>query len=201
MTSRLRHLFNPLYTRNLKSAASRILEPEQWVDAYADGLYAYCIVRVRDRQVAEDLVQDTFLSAWKARATYRGEASEKNWLYTILKNKIADHYRRIQIATPLATGEEDIYFDESGHWRSDMAPAASAAEERLNSHEFYRVLASCSERLKPLQRMVFTLKYQDDMDAALISRGLNITDGNVWVLLHRARLHLRACLEKNGWGQ
>ena len=68
--------------------------PDKWVENYADALYAYTIVRVNDMQQAEDIVQNTFLSAWKARDTYKGHASEKNWLYAILKNKIVDHFRK-----------------------------------------------------------------------------------------------------------
>jgi len=70
------------------------LSPSEWISNYADALYAYAKPRVNDAQLAEDLVQETFLSAWKARDGFKGEASEKSWLFTILKNKIIDHYRK-----------------------------------------------------------------------------------------------------------
>lgn len=185
----------------LSNSQSHTLDPERWVNAHADGLFAYCMVRVRDRQTAEDIVQDTFLSAWRARHSYRGEASEKNWLYAILKNKIIDHYRKqLPHAVP-DTADEERYFDESGHWTAMAAPAAMGAEVRLNSREFQQVLAGCSAKLRPQQRAVFVLRYLEGMEAEMICREMDISSTNFWVLMHRARLHLRACLEKNGWGK
>jgi len=74
--------------------------PEQWLQQYGDLLYQYCLPRVNDSAAAEDLVQDTFLSALKGLEGYKGEASEKNWLFTILKNKIID-YRLVSRETAI----------------------------------------------------------------------------------------------------
>lgn len=70
------------------------LQPSQRVNKYAGVLFSYTSVRISDSAAAEDIVQETFLSAWKARDTYQGQASEKNWLYAICKNQIIDYYRR-----------------------------------------------------------------------------------------------------------
>ena len=70
------------------------LNPDQWINQYADVLYSYTLPRVNDSALAEDIVQETFLSAWKARDSFKGEASEKSWLFTICKNKIIDYYRK-----------------------------------------------------------------------------------------------------------
>ena len=74
----------------------RVLSPELWVNNYADVLYRYAYIRLADSALAEDLVQETFLSAWKSRSTYNGLASEKNWLFTICKNKLMDHFRKLK---------------------------------------------------------------------------------------------------------
>ena len=71
-----------------------ILTPDNWINTYGDALYSYTLARINDTGLAEDLVQETFLSAWKARESYKGEASEKSWLFTICKNKIIDYYRK-----------------------------------------------------------------------------------------------------------
>ena len=78
-----------------------LFNPDKSVDSYADALYAYALARVNDMQPAEDIVQDTFLSAWKARDSYNRAASEKNWLYAIVKNKIMDHFRK-RVTGPLS---------------------------------------------------------------------------------------------------
>ena len=176
--------------------------PDKWVEKYADALYAYTMVRVNDVQQAEDIVQNTFLSAWKARETYKGQASEKNWLYAILKNKIVDHFRKQSSSRiTLATGEEEIYF-EDGHWTGETAPKEwdVPLEQPVETKEFYYILDKCKQKLKDIQQSVFVMKYMEDIDSEEICKVLNITTSNYWVLIHRAKLHLRKCLEKNWIG-
>lgn len=177
--------------------------PDNWVGQYADALFAYAMVRVNDVQQAEDIVQNTFLSAWKARDTYKGQASEKNWLYAILKNKIIDHFRKqAGRHEPIGNGEEDAYFDEGGHWTTGAGPKEwnINTEQPGETKEFYSVLERCKQKLKDIQQSVFVMKYMEDTDADEICKVLGITPSNYWVLIHRAKLHLRKCLEKNWIG-
>ncbi len=178
-------------------------DPEKWVEKYADALYAYTLARVSNVQAAEDIVQNTFLSAWKARDTYRGQASEKNWLYAILKNKIIDHFRKTASSFQLLpAGEEAIYFDEEQHWKKTTEPKEWPIDtsQKVESKEFYSILELCKKKLKDIQRMVFVMKYMEDIDSDEICKQLDITAANYWVLIHRAKLHLRKCLEKNWMG-
>ena len=96
--------------------ATSLLNPDQWVRLYADALYSYTVPRVNDSALAEDIVQETFLSAWKARESFKGEASEKSWLFTICKNKIIDYYRKKakDIVQPVSEkSATDHFFDEA----------------------------------------------------------------------------------------
>ena len=182
------------------TTTSKELQPDNWVSNYADALYAYCVSRINDVQSAEDIVQNTFLSAWKARASYNGTASEKNWLYAILKNKIIDHFRKQSTSVvTIPSGEEDIYFDNAAHWTGDAAPKewGTITEQPLETKEFYTFLDKCKQKLKVIQQSVFVMKYMEDMDSDEICKVLDITPSNYWVLIHRAKLHLRKCLEKN----
>ncbi len=70
------------------------LNPKEWIKQYSNVLFRHALLRVNDREIAKDLVQDAFLSALKNVSNFRGEVSEKNWLFAILKNKIIDHYRK-----------------------------------------------------------------------------------------------------------
>jgi len=179
-----------------------LFNPDKWVDNYADALYAYTLARVNDMQLAEDIVQNTFLSAWKGRDTFRGQASEKNWLYAILKNKIVDHFRKQSTGSlTLDAGEEGPYF-EDGHWTEAAAPKAwgQHTEQPVETKEFYSVLERCKQKLKDIQQAVFVMKYMEDAEAEEICKVLNITSSNYWVLIHRAKLQLRKCLEKNWIG-
>jgi RNA polymerase sigma-70 factor (TIGR02943 family) len=182
------------------TGTERQLMPDNWVSNYADALYAYSISRVNDVQAAEDIVQNTFLSAWKARDTYNGTASEKNWLYAILKNKIIDHFRKQSSGiVSLRSKEEDIYFDTAEHWTSETEPKdwGVNTQQPLETKEFYSFLDQCKQKLKEIQQSVFVMKYMEDLDSEEICKALDITPSNYWVLIHRAKLHLRKCLEKN----
>ena len=177
--------------------------PDQWVTLYGDLLYQYCLPRVHDQSVAEDLVQDCFLSALRSLSSYRGEASEKNWLIAILKNKIIDYYRRKasgQVVATLQTSDAatDDMFTDHDHWESDRAPVSSiSADKDLDQKELKRLIEHCHKRLKALQQEVFTLKYLAEMDSTDICKVLGISASNYWVLNHRARLQMRECIEKH----
>lgn len=165
-------------------------------------LYRYALPRVNDADIAKDLVQETFLAAWRNHEKFKGEISEKNWLYTILKNKIIDHFRKA--ATRLTDrlpgiADEDAYFDDKQHWSAAASPGQwnGDTDGDLNRKEFYDILKACKSKLKKIQDMVFTMKYQEDMESEEICKVLNISPSNYWVLIHRAKLQLRACLEKN----
>ena len=175
------------------------LFPDKWVDNYADMLYRFLLVRTSDAAIAEDLVQETFLSAWKYRNSYQGEVSEKNWLFAICKNKLIDHYRRQAASIVLPASEDELYFDEKEHWRAGASPKGWGIDydEPLDTKEFYKALDACRNKLKTLQQQVFSMRYLSDMDAPAICSILNITAANYWVIIHRCKLQLRSCLEKN----
>jgi RNA polymerase sigma-70 factor (TIGR02943 family) len=176
------------------------LIPEDWIDNYADQLYAYCQARINNKQMAEDLVQDTFLSAWKARETYKSDASEKNWLFAICKNKIIDYYRKNKgNYTHMGKDDSDSYFNSEDHWTGEKQPNDWGINgiAHMEKKEFYQAFAICKQKLKDVQQQVFILKYMEDVDSDQICKILGITASNYWILIHRAKLNLRSCLEKN----
>ncbi len=185
------------------SKAKYSTNPTEWVDKYSDPLFKYAVVRINDSEIAKDLVQDTFLSALKNSANFRGEMSEKNWLYLILKNKIIDHYRskaRSLTSSINAHLEKNFdHFDENGSWMKNTAPKEWSINytQTIETKEFNQAIENCKNKLKELQNLVFTMKYIDDFNSDKICKELNITSSNYWVLVHRAKLQMRACIEKN----
>lgn len=178
----------------------RVFLPEKWVDNYGDDLYRYAVVRVRDNGFAEDIVQETFLSAWRSKETYNGTSSEKNWLYAICKNKIIDHFRKQSSSSAIIVGrEEEMYFDDDEHWKSTESPKDWNINynKKVEVKEFYKILENCKKKLKNIQQQVFVLKYMEDLGTVEICETLKITQANYWVLIHRCKLHLRSCLQKN----
>jgi RNA polymerase sigma-70 factor (ECF subfamily) len=178
-------------------------DPNTWLDQHGDALYRFALVRVRDSAVAEDLVQDTLLAALRAHERFAGQSSELTWLIAILKNKIVDHYRRHVREAPLPDSEDpdgliDALFKKSNdHWLT--VPAAwQDPDTSLENSQFWQAFTDCLQGLPARQAQAFTLTELDGLGTDELCKVLGVTSSNVWVLLHRARLRLRECLE-HGW--
>ena len=181
----------------VKSAA---LDPSVWVDRYGDYLFRYAMLRLRDRSAAEDMVQETFLAALKDRGAFSGNSSEVTWLVGILKHKIADHYRRQAREAPLEGGDlrehpDAGHFDGAGHWTTGPAEWGGNPADLYRQGEFLVQFRNCLSRLSPNHANAFTLREIEGADTGEICKVLNITETNLWVILHRARMQLRRCLE------
>ena len=184
------------------------IEPQHWVERYGDYLFAYAIVRVNDNSKAEDLVQETFLAGLKAREAFRGESAERTWLTSILKRKIIDSYRKKYTSKELNFGEHeetvfdgDFYRSEepfSGHWLEGKGPNSYSLlpEGELEQQELMKFIRLCIGQLPPQLAAAFVMKMIDEEDSDTICKELGITSSNLWVMLHRARLRMRDCLEK-----
>jgi RNA polymerase sigma-70 factor (TIGR02943 family) len=181
------------------------LEPKYWVDRYADYLLRYAMFRLNDQLQCEDLVQETFLSALKAKEQFKGNSSEKTWLTSILKNKIIDAYRKKE-RRPEAVSDEvfysqffDINDEQSTHWRSDQYPHLweGSAVEGMITKEYYRILHQCVSNLTETQQAILTEKYFEETTSEKICKDFNISKSNYWTIIHRVNIQLRKCLELN----
>ncbi len=184
------------------------LEPQKWVERYGDYLFSYAIGRVNDSGKAEDLVQETFLAALKARDRFRGASTERTWLTSILKRKIIDTYRKKYSSKESSFGEhEGTVFDGDfyrsvepfkGHWLEGSGPNSHSflPEGELEQEELMKFINLCIENLQPQLAAAFIMRMIDEEDSDTICKELGITPSNLWVMLHRARLRMRECLEK-----
>ncbi len=183
------------------------LKPHHWVDRYGDYLFNFAIVRVNDANRAEDLVQETFLAGLKAKDNFQGKSSERTWLISILKRKIIDTYRKKYSSreSSMADYEQDIsdgdfYRSEGpfkGHWLDGMGPHSKSflPEGEIEQVELAAIIRQCIEHLPPNLASVFVMKMVDEAESDEICKELGITSSNLWVMLHRARLKMRKCLE------
>lgn len=183
-------------------------DPGLWVDQHGNYLFRYAMFRLRDASLAEDIVQETLLAALQAYQNFAGRGSERTWLVGILKHKIIDHYRRASRETPESQLENeslnhDELFRDAGewrnHWRPERAPTDWHANpsELVEQSEFWRVFQDCLSPLPPRIANAFTLREVDGLTSEEICEVLGIKVNNLWVMLHRARIHLRQCLEVN----
>ena len=180
----------------LKPISKPILDPTIWLEQHGDYLYRYALLRLRDSAAAEDVVQETLLAALKSSHRFAGASSERTWLVGILKHKISDWFRRRQETTLDNANDDDEFFDKDGFWKSEKRPIAWNAnpELMLQSKDFQRVLTHCLNELPESLARVFILRELNELTTDEICELLDITPGNLWVMLHRARLRLQHLL-------
>src|SRR5262245_11288870 len=179
-------------------------EPDEWVDMYGDYLYRCAVGYVRDRSLAEDMVQETFLAALKSSSSFTGQSSQKTWLVGILKHKVVDHYRK--------TNRFNHSFDiddgaiSGGTGGVGAGPNVSEFPNRQGDPDamaeraaFWDLLTKGLEGLSPHIASAFALHEIDQLNSQDICDMLGISRANLWVMLHRARKYLRQHFESNGF--
>ena len=177
------------------------LDPNKWVVLYADYLFNYTIGRINNRDLAKDLVQDTFFAALKSKDNFQGKASERTWLTAILKRKIIDHYRKINSVKGKAEVKMNFYTDGDrvGEWIEERAPSdwGSEIDKTIENNELHMALEKCIGNLSEKHEMVFRMKTIQEIETEIICKELGISASNLWVIIHRARIQLRKCMEDN----
>jgi RNA polymerase sigma-70 factor (ECF subfamily) len=181
--------------------ANHQINPNKWIDLYADYLFNFTISRVSDSEIAKDLVQETFLAGLKSMKNFKGEASERTWLVSIIKRKIIDHYRRIN--SNKGKAEVRMVYnsnsDDEGNWLEERVadPYDKTAEDDIENTELNAAIHNCLNKLPEKQAQVFKMKTIQGFDTEVICNELNITASNLWVIIHRARTAMAACLKQN----
>lgn len=182
-------------------------DPTVWLDEHGDYLFHYAAVRLRDSGSAEDVVQETLLSAIDSLDSYHGKSTERTWLTSILRHKIVDFYRKSIRETPIDEAECDVSaFDSlfthsqwADHWNDAVIPSdwGTRAETTLQQNEFYSTLETCMSKLPKRVAGVFMLREMEGYDTDELCRLLDLSANNLWTILYRARMSLRKCIESN----
>ncbi|MTE27999.1 sigma-70 family RNA polymerase sigma factor [Winogradskyella ouciana] len=176
------------------------LDPNNWIKLYSDYLFNYTISRVNNREIAQDLVSETFLAGLKAMKNFKGEATERTWLISILKRKIIDYYRKINSKKGQAEVRMSYsnHTDAEGDWLEERVadPFDKTAEDRLENSELGDAIYDCMSKLPEKQAQVFKMKTILGYETETICNELNITASNLWVIIHRARTALADCMEE-----
>jgi RNA polymerase sigma-70 factor, ECF subfamily len=181
----------------------------QDLEAQRAYLYRYALLHVRDKSRAEDAVQETLLAAMEGAESFGGRASLKTWLTGILKHKIIDLFRKHsrEAQAPVAQEDEDErefadhFFDQArrDHWH-DAPPTWEDPERSFEQKRFWEVYERCAAQLPPQTAQVFALRELMGMTTEDICTEMGISTSNCWVILYRARMNLRECLELNWFG-
>jgi len=177
------------------------------VEQHRSYLLRYAMLQLRDAGAAEDAVQDTLIAALEGFDRFSGNSSVKTWLTGILKHKIIDHLRRQSREQPLVNDDErseadavDALFKSDGHWESRPG-AWGNPDQSLENKKFLEALEKCTQNLPAKTARVFMMRDVMEIDTEDICKELGITSTNCWVMLHRARLSLRECLQITWFGK
>ena len=191
----------------METLVQQTLDSDALVDQYGDYLFRYALLNVRDRHLAEDIVQDTFLAALESYSGFGAQSSLKTWLCGILKHKIADHFRKNRRYAQFSGDDHEDAFNDDGsmvagsqgrfitvHWYADPHMKTERAA-------FWQLLAKGLAELNPRAATAFTLREIEQLSTKDVCEKMQITESNLWVMLHRARRHLRKYFEGNWLGR
>ena len=165
-------------------------------------LLRFARTQLRNEAWAEDAVSETVLAALEKPQSFAGLSQLKTWLVGILKHKVIDQLRRHQREATVLTADDgedidDQLFAADGHWR-EMPAEWGAPDDVLRQRQFIEVLEACLDHLPPAQARCFMMREWLELTSDEVCKELAITSTNLWVMLHRARLRLRECLQA-GW--
>ncbi len=166
----------------------------------------FATLQLRDASAAEDTVQEALAAALSGQSRFAGRAALKTWVFAILKNKIVDHLRQrqrfVDITPPVSETDDDaadfdVLFDRKGHWQPEERPNAwGDPEATFTQQQFWVVFEACLTQLPENTARVFMMREFIGFDTPEICQELDMTVSNCHVILHRARMRLRLCLEQ-----
>lgn len=184
-----------------------LLTDTTFLESLRRQMIKFATLQLSDAHLAEDAVQEALIGALKNVDSFSGHAALKGWVFGILKNKIADILRqkqRMVDASSLMHEDEEnedfsLLFDKKGFWQPEERPATwGNPEASMHEVQFWRVFEACLENLPGHQARVFMMREYIELDSREICATVGISVSNLNVMLHRARLRLRECLE-NRW--
>lgn len=179
---------------------------KNWLNEYGNDLYSWALHKTSNKTVAEDLLQETFLAAYKSYNSFNGKSSPKTWLNAILNNKITDYYRKNAktflnldsiTENKAYTSTEDMFGDDQ-RWERESFIQWENNMHLLDNKEFVAVLKDCINDLPANWRTAIIAKYVWGKEGAHICKEQNISPSNYWQIIHRAKLLLKKCIEL-GW--
>lgn len=199
----------PTSTPVAVSATMQGISAEALMSLRADML-RFAQLQLRNTEVAEDLVQESIEAALRKSSSFAGQSTLKTWVFAILRNRIIDHLRTAKRTVPMSSLVEDdedwqerleTLFNERGRWRDGPRPVAwPSPEESMQTRQFWVVFETCLDHLPANTGRVFMMREFLGFESDEICTQLGITISNCHVILHRARLKLRVCMD-SGWGR
>jgi len=180
-------------------------DPHSWLNEHGDYLYRFAMSRLHNEDIAADMLQETLLAGWKGFDKFTGQSSIRTWLVSILKHKIIDHIRREirgrNLHEAIESDPTSAYFNANGSWNEAPRAWRENPEDLISNEQFHKTLESCIDKLPEKQQIVFRMRDITGEDSETTCKTCDITSTHLHVLLHRARLALRTCLNMHWFGR
>jgi RNA polymerase sigma-70 factor (ECF subfamily) len=182
-----------------KPSNAEPVDPSSWLDKHGDVLYNFALNRLHYHELAEEAVQETLMSAIRSINDFRGGATVRTWLFSILRNKISDLLRsdwtaRSQVSLDDEANPERLLFDKHGTWVTDTFRHNRC---ELESRELHEIVMKCVQKLPRNQATIFVLRVLQEKNPEEICQDLQISTSNYWMRLHRARLAIANCVARH----
>lgn len=175
-------------------------EHSEQIAAFHQEMLRFAYLQLRDRSLSEDVTQEAITSALE-RNDYRADGELRSWVFAILRHKIIDciRERSRHPSTQIEHDEQlEQQFKQNGHWHRDNRPADwHNPEDCFSNRQFWLIFETCLSQLPENPARVFMMREHLGLEVREICRELTISESNCWVLMHRARMRLRKCLEIN----
>lgn len=184
--------------------------PTNQLEEIRQQMLKFAFLQLKDNTLAEDMVQDAFVSAYKYAESFKGESALKTWIFAILKNKIVDYFRQkgktVTVSELFLDDDWDLseqLFQQSGAWNDEMYHSSEwrQSDSQVYSQQFWQIFESCLNHLPAMQARVFMMRTHLEMETEEICRECEISSANVHTLLYRARLQLQVCLTQKWFGE
>ncbi len=188
-------IFSAKYMNLMEEVKNSLAE---WVEEYTNDLYSWALYKLSNKELAQDIVQDTFLAAAEKLSSFKGDSKPKTWLFSILNYKIIDVYRK-KVKRNITVDGDIIsnLFNSNGDWNSYYNVAWDDDGNLLDDIDFRNVLERCVDNLPDKWRLSVKLKYLQEESGEKICKDLDISPTNFWQIIHRAKLQLRECVKSN----
>lgn len=169
-----------------------MINQEELIKEHADFLLNFAFSKVRDEELAKDLVQETFLAALKNLSDFEKRSSLRTWLVSILNRKIIDHWRKAE--TRYTSNLSELQREKDVDLSAFLGVDDKNIESVLEQGELTKRLNECIDKLPDNYKAVISMRYLDEKKGDEVCKELNISPSNLWVIAHRAKLLLKDCL-------
>lgn len=162
--------------------------------------YTHACIQLGCKDTAKDIVQESILTAYEKLHQFQGKSSLETWIFAILNNKILQHFRSKQKEQRyLEIDSEKLLFNKNGGWEKEWMNESlldiEQKEAEQGKNKLWKLLMDCLNALKEQHRQIVLFKFYFNKNTKEICEECNVSEDNVWQIIHRSKLQLKVCIQ------